>query len=233
MRNSYQPLFRRPPGNAQAPVDPRRLRLRMVQEQIEARGLTDAAILEAMAAVPRHLFVPDAFKSHAYDDSPVPIGFGQTISQPYVVAIMTRNLMIQKGMRVLEIGAGSGYQAAVLATLGCSVIAVERIGELFMRTRTLLQKLGYRSIHLHKGDGTLGMPMSAPFERILVSAGGPQIPPPLLAQLGEKGIMLIPVGERPRTQRLIRIKKINGSLFREDMGPAAFVDLVGDHGWLK
>lgn len=231
MRNGY-PSFNPVQPVGPANVDPRRLRMRMVREQIAARGIDDPAILDAMAQVPRHLFVPEAFKSHAYDDSPVPIGFGQTISQPYMVARMTSLLEVEKGMRVLEIGAGSGYQAAVLATLGCTVITIERIADLYLRTKHLLQKLGYRTIHLQRGDGTLGFSVAAPFERIVVTAGGPQVPPPLLTQLADKGILLIPVGDRPRTQRLMRMHKINGNILQEDMGSAAFVDLVGDHGWL-
>lgn len=231
MRYSQYPYNTGRPAKIVA-VDPRRLRLRMIHEQIEARGITDPAILEAMATVPRHLFVPEAFKSHAYDDSPIPIGFGQTISQPFVVASMTRHLCVEPGMRVLEIGAGSGYQAAILATMGSPVIGIERLPQLYIRTKSLLQKLGYRSIHLHKGDGTMGFPVSAPFDRILVSAGGPQIPPPLLAQLSEKGILLIPVGDRPKNQRLLRVRKINGAISREDLGPANFVNLIGNHGWI-
>lgn len=204
----------------------------MVREQIEARGIGNQAVLDAMAQVPRHLFVPEAFKSHAYDDAPIPIGFGQTISQPFTVARMTDLLEVDKGVRVLEIGAGSGYQAAVLASIGCAVISIERLRELYLRAKALLQKLGYRAIHLHRGDGTLGFPVAAPFERILVSAGGPQVPPPLLAQLAEGGVLLIPVGGRPGQQHLLRLRKFNGKIIQEDLGSTTFVDLVGDHGWL-
>lgn len=232
MRNSYPQYASASRINRGALIDPRRLRQRMVREQIAARGISQPEILEAMSLVPRHLFVPEAFQSHAYEDSPVPIGYGQTISQPYMVALMTSLLEVEKGMRVLEIGAGSGYQAAILATLGCNVISIERLPDLYQRARELLRKMGYRSIHLHKGDGTLGFAVSAPFERILVTAGGPQVPPPLLAQLADKGILLIPVGEKPRTQRLLRLRKQNGHILQEDLGPAAFVDLVGNHGWM-
>lgn len=169
-------------------IDPRRLRLRMVRE-LAARGITDGRVLDAMSRVPRHLFVPEGLRSRAYEDCPLPIGYGQTISQPSTVALMSQMLETSPGMRVLEVGTGSGYQAAVLAAI------------------------------------------AAPFDRIIVTAGGPQIPRPLLEQLAVDGIMLIPVGARPRTQRLMRIMRRQGRLCSEDLGPAVFVDLVGDHGW--
>lgn len=212
-------------------IDPTRLRRRMVREQIEARGVNDPLLLEAMLTVPRHLFVPEAFRAHAYDDTALPIGQGQTISQPYMVARMTQALHISPGMRVLEIGVGSGYQAAILAAMGCAVFGIERISSIYNATRARLRKLAFRTIHLHIGDGTLGLSNAAPFERILVSAGGPQIPPPLVNQLDNDGIMVIPVGDQPRTQRLIRILKSRSGLVREDLGSAAFVDLIGNHGW--
>lgn len=211
--------------------DPKRLRKRMVREQIEGRGITDPLVISAMLAVPRHLFVPEAFASHAYDDTPLPIGYGQTISQPFMVACMTQHLQLSPGMRVLEIGSGCGYQAAVIAAMGCTVFGVERLPELYRDASVRLRQLGYRSIHLHRGDGTLGLKPAAPFERIVVSAGGPEVPPPLLAQLADDGVMIIPVGARPRTQRLLRLRKANGKILAEDLGPAIFVDLVGDHGW--
>ena len=135
------------------------------------------------------------------------------------------------GMRVLEVGTGSGYQAAVLAAMGCTVYTVERLKELYQSARALLQQLDLRAIHMQRSDGTLGMPAAAPFDRIIVTAGGPQIPRPLLEQLAVDGILLIPVGARPRTQRLMRIMRRQGRLCSEDLGPAVFVDLVGDHGW--
>lgn len=212
-------------------VDPRRLRQRMVREQIEGRGIKNPLLLQAMNSVPRHLFVPEAFRAHAYEDSPLPIGQGQTISQPYMVACMTQALNISPGMRVLEIGLGSGYQAAILAAMGCTVFGIERIGEICSTTRARMRSLAIRTVHVHKGDGTLGMSAAAPFERILVSAGGPRVPPPLVDQLDNNGILLIPVGSRPRTQRLLRIRKNMSSLIQEDLGPATFVNLVGNHGW--
>lgn len=213
------------------PVDPKRLRLRMVREQLEARGISNPAVLSAMATVPRHLFVQEALRAQAYEDTPLPIGHGQTISQPYIVALMSELLEAERGMRVLEIGTGSGYQAAVLASMGCTVFTVERLRELYQSARALLRQLGLRGIYMQRHDGTLGMPDAAPFERIIVTAGGPEIPRPLVDQLGEGGVMLIPVGARPRTQRLMRLRKERGNVRKEDLGSVIFVDLVGDHGW--
>jgi protein-L-isoaspartate(D-aspartate) O-methyltransferase len=212
-------------------IDPKRLRLRMVREQIEARGINDPAVLGAMAAVPRHLFVQEALRAQAYEDTPLPIGYGQTISQPYIVARMSQLLEVERGMRVLEIGTGSGYQAAVLCAMGCTVFTVERMRELYLNTSSLLRQMGLRGIHMQRRDGTLGMPEAAPFERIIVTAGGPEVPRPLVDQLEEGGILLIPVGEKPRTQRLLRVRKEQGRTSTEDLGPVVFVDLVGDHGW--
>lgn len=206
----------------------------MVREQIADRGITDQPLLKAMASIPRHLFVPEAFRAHAYEDTPLPIGQGQTISQPYMVARMTAALNVEPGMRVLEIGVGSGYQAAVLAAMGCTVLGIERIGEICAATRQRLQRMGLRAVHIHCGDGTLGFPLAAPFDRILVSAGGPRIPPPLPAQLdGDNGILVIPVGDRPQAQRLIRLRKNGIHINQEDLGAASFVDLVGNHGWKR
>lgn len=211
-------------------LDPRRSRQRMVQE-LRRSGITDEAVLQAMAGVPRHLFVEEALRVQAYEDIRLPIGYGQTISQPSTVALMTQNLEVRPGMRVLEIGTGSGYQAAVLAVMGCRVYTVERIAELYHATRNLLQQLSLRAIYMVRGDGTLGLPAAAPFERIIVTAGGPEVPQPLLQQLAEGGILLIPVGDKPRTQRLLRVHRRAGRFFTENLGPANFVDLVGSHGW--
>lgn len=198
---------------------------------LEERGLKAPAVLAALASVPRHLFVAEALRAHAYEDTPLPIGFGQTISQPSIVALMTALLEAQPGMRVLEIGTGSGYQAAVLAAMGCTVFSLERMPELHTATRALLQGLYAGSIRTYCRDGTRGLPLAAPFERIIVTAGGPEVPEPLLDQLAEGGILLIPVGSRPRTQRLLRVHKRQGRTDTEDLGPVIFVDLVGDHGW--
>lgn len=219
------------PRRRKVNIDPRRLRLRMVREQIQARGIRDIEVISAMAAVPRHMFVQEAMAMHAYEDSSLPIGYGQTISQPYVVARMTELLEIEKGMRVLEIGTGSGYQAAILAAMGCVVHTVERLPELYVQTRALVQRLQLRGIHMHLGDGTLGLPHIAPFHRIIVAAGGPRIPDPLVRQIADNGIMLIPVGDRPRAQRLTRLRRVGSRVYMEDAGPAVFVDLVGNYGW--
>lgn len=216
-------------AHSQGP-DPRRLRIAMVRDQIEGRGISDPAVLAAMQTTPRHLFVHEALALNAYDDTSLPIGYGQTISQPFMVARMSEALMARPGMRVLEIGSGCGYQAAVLADMGCSVIGIERMRDIYQAAARRLRNLGYNRIHLHCGDGTLGMPQAAPFERILVSAGGPDIPAPLIAQLDENGVMVIPVGGKNR-QRLVRIRKNRGRIEREDLGIALFVDLIGNHGW--
>ncbi len=222
------PRFARRPAAA---VDPLRLRLRMVEEQLKPRGIQRPDVLRAMATVPRHLFVQEALRAQAYEDTSLPIGYGQTISQPYTVALMTEMLETEAGMRILEIGTGSGYQAAVLAALGCTVYTVERIRELYRITGALLRQLGIRGIHMLREDGTLGLPAAAPYDRIIVTAGGPKIPQPLVDQLEEGGILLIPVGDKPRAQRLVRVRKRRGRVIQEDLGAAVFVDLVGNHGW--
>ena len=209
----------------------KRNRERMLTEQIMARGIDNERVLAGMAAVPRHLFVDEAMAAEAYEDYPLPIGLGQTISQPYVVALMSQLLEAPPGAKVLEIGTGSGYQAAVLAEMGLDVYTVERMRELYMRTSTLLRKLKYFHIACRLGDGTLGWPEEAPFERILVTAGGPFIPEPLLEQLSDPGILLMPVGARAREQQLVRVHKQDGEISRENLGAVSFVDLVGNHGW--
>lgn len=211
-------------------VDPRRLRLRMV-DKIQAMGVSDPAVLEALRKVPRHLFIQEALRAQAYEDRPLPIGHGQTISQPYIVGLMTQALEVRPGMRVLEIGTGSGYQAAVLAAMGCRVYTVERIRELYLATGALLRGLDFRTIHTKREDGTLGMPEAAPFDRIIVTAGGPEVPEPLVQQLDDPGVLIIPVGGRKREQRLLRVRREAGRTSTEDLGGVIFVDLVGNHGW--
>ena len=206
-------------------------RERMVREQIEARGIRDAGVLKAMREVKRHLFVTEALYARAYEDRPVPIGHGQTISQPYIVALMSELLEARPGMRALEIGTGSGYQAAVLAAMGMTVFSVERIRELFFATRELLQHLSIRNVHMKLDDGTLGMPEAAPFDRIIVTAGGHSAPPPLLEQLDDPGILVIPLGGQRRAQRLVRVIKDNGKVYEENSVAVSFVDLVGVHAW--
>lgn len=212
-------------------LDPKRQRQRMVQEQIQARGVQDPAVIAAMLAVPRHLFVQEALRSQSYEDRALPIGHGQTISQPYIVARMTELLELKPGMRVLEIGTGSGYQAAVLAAMGCTVYTVERVRELYLATQSLLRSMTIRGIHAKRDDGTLGAPEAAPFDRIIVTAGGPEVPMPLVNQLEDPGILLIPVGTQKRAQKLLRLRKEKGRVTQEDMGNVVFVDLVGNHGW--
>lgn len=213
-------------------IDPKRLRVRMVQEQIEKRGVSDPEVLRAMSEVPRHLFVEEALAFKAYSDNPLPIGEGQTISQPYIVARMTELLKVKPGMKVLEIGTGSGYQAAVLANLGASVYSVERIRKLLTVARERFAELNLsKFIKTRQDDGTMGWPLAAPFDRIIVTAGGPEVPAPLVDQLAEGGRLVIPVGDQRRTQRLVLVTKINGEKTEEDMGSVAFVDLVGKHGW--
>ncbi|MEF2232185.1 MAG: protein-L-isoaspartate(D-aspartate) O-methyltransferase [Pseudodesulfovibrio sp.] len=212
-------------------VDPVRSRERMVREQIEARGITDKAVLDAIRTLPRHLFVEEALASKAYSDGPLPIGQGQTISQPYIVALMSELLQVEPGMKVLEIGTGSGYQAAVLAHMGCDVYTVERIKPLFFAARKRFMDMRLFSVKLKLDDGTLGWPEESPFDRIIVTAGGPEVPEPLVGQLADPGRMLIPVGSGKRFQSLVLVEKREGEVVRSDKGGVAFVDLVGKHGW--
>ncbi len=212
-------------------IDPKRSRERMVREQIEARGVTDQRVLNAMLKAPRHLFVEEALAVQAYGDHPLPIGHGQTISQPYIVALMSELLDTQPGMKVLEVGLGSGYQSAVLAEMGLEVFSIERVREVFLQARERLYALGYYSIKVKNDDGTLGWPEEAPFDRILVTAGGPAIPRPLIDQLADPGRMVIPVGKSRRQQELVILRKEMGIIIKENKGEVAFVDLVGEHGW--
>ncbi|WP_320175726.1 protein-L-isoaspartate(D-aspartate) O-methyltransferase [Maridesulfovibrio sp.] len=212
-------------------IDPKRSRLKMVEEQIAARGVADNNVLDAMRRVPRHMFVQDALASRAYSDSALPIGEGQTISQPYIVAVMSELLKIEPGHKVLEIGTGSGYQAAVLAEMGAEVFSVERIRKLFISARKLLFDMRYFNIQLKLDDGTMGWPDNAPYDRIIVTAGGPEIPQYLIDQLADPGILVIPVGGQRRVQRLMLVTKTDGKIETTDMGGCAFVDLVGKQGW--
>jgi protein-L-isoaspartate(D-aspartate) O-methyltransferase len=203
----------------------------MVAEQIRGRGVTNEAVLTAMEKIPRHEFVEEALAAKAYEDHPLPIGYKQTISQPYIVGLMSHLLNIEPGMSVLEIGTGSGYQAAVLAEMGAKVYTVERIEELHREAKNVLYKLKYLDVRFKLDDGTMGWPEYAPFDRILVTAGGPKVPEPLLEQLKDPGILLIPVGSGKRSQNLIMASKQDGTISEEDKGAVAFVDLVGSHGW--
>jgi protein-L-isoaspartate(D-aspartate) O-methyltransferase len=188
----------------------RRARAVMVADQIAARGIADRQVLAAMRAVPRHCFVPPDLTTVAYDDRPLPIGFGQTISQPYIVAYMTQALQLAPAHRVLEIGTGSGYQAAVLAQIVKEVHTIEIVPELADRSRALLRELGYKNIHVVTGDGYAGLPEHAPFDRIIVTAAPDHVPKPLVEQLAVGGRMIIPVGERWRQQLMVLTKAAKG-----------------------
>ncbi|MDI9633194.1 MAG: protein-L-isoaspartate(D-aspartate) O-methyltransferase [Methanolinea sp.] len=202
----------------------------MVAHQIAARGVRDARVLEAMRKVPRHLFVPREYESAAYADHPLPIGHGQTISQPYIVALMTELLSVSPGDRVLEVGSGSGYQAAVLATIGAEVYTVERIPEVARIAEENLRRAGIVNVKVIVADGTLGYPPAAPYDGIIVTAAAPSVPPPLLDQLSEGGRLVAPVGGRD-VQELVRIEKKGGKTTRVSYGGVVFVPLVGEHGW--
>ena len=210
--------------------DFQKLRNLMVDTQLIPRGIRDARVLEAMRKVPRHLFMDESMWYKAYDDMALPVGEGQTISQPYMVAVMTELLDIKGAGKVLEIGTGSGYQAAILAELSGEVYTIERIQSLSQKAVETLRSLGYVNIHPMVGDGTLGWPEAAPFDRILITAGAPEIPGPVMEQLAERGILLAPVGDRS-SQQLIRVKNENGKLSREYHTPCIFVPLVGKYGW--
>ena len=206
------------------------LRERMVREQIEARGVTDLRVLEAMRRVPRHLFVPPDYRDLAYSDGPLPIGHGQTISQPFIVAYMTALLRLKCDEKVLEIGTGSGYQAAVLAHLAREVHTVERIPALAEQARQRLEALGLDNVTVHLGDGTLGLPELAPFDAILVTAAAPKVPQSLLDQLADGGRLVIPVGSRG-VQYLERWLRFGDEFRRQVLDPVAFVPLIGEEGW--
>jgi protein-L-isoaspartate(D-aspartate) O-methyltransferase len=202
----------------------------MVEEQIRKRGISSPRLLEALARVPRHLFVPEELALHAYEDRALGIGEQQTISQPYMVAAMTEYLELQGTERVLEVGAGSGYQAAVLAELASEVITVEKNVSLAESARARLASLGYLNIRVEIGDGTMGWAAAAPFEGILVAAAAPAVPPPLTAQLAEGGRLIIPVGESDK-QMLMRIRKRDGEIMQEKLFACQFVPLLGRYGW--
>jgi protein-L-isoaspartate(D-aspartate) O-methyltransferase len=211
-------------------INDKKERNRMVDDQIIPRGVRDERVLAALRKVPRHEFIPEAIRGMAYADNALPIGEGQTISQPYMVARMTELLELKGIERVLEIGTGSGYQAAVLAELCDKVYTVERIKTLADRARAALDRLGYRSVAIKVYDGTYGWKDMAPFDAILVTAGSPDIPAPLVEQLKEGGKMVIPVGAR-YGQELIRIIKTAEGTMKELSIPCVFVPLIGNHGW--
>jgi len=205
-------------------------RLAMVEEQLRRRGIHDQRVLDVMAKIPRHFFVSSEHQYAAYEDRPLPIGEGQTISQPYMVAVMTQTLELHGDERVLEIGTGSGYQTAILAELAKTVFTIERIQTLTQRAQETLQELGYENIFFLTGDGTKGWPENAPFNGIIVTAGAPEVPPTLTSQLAEGGRLVIPVGPR-YTQTLYKVTRKGNQFKEEDITGCVFVPLVGDFGW--
>lgn len=207
-----------------------RLRHEMVEKQIAARGISDARVLAAMRTVPRHLFVSEALMDQAYSDFPLPIGEKQTISQPFIVAEMTQALQLTPEDRVLEIGTGSGYQAAILAHIAYRVYTIERIHSLYVKTRRLFDKLGYHNIVTRYSDGTTGWNDESPFDAIIVTAGAPEIPAVLVNQLSMGGRMVIPVGNQ-HSQDLIRLVREKSGVQQTNLGGCRFVKLVGEHGW--
>lgn len=207
-------------------------RARMVERQIARRGIADPKVLDAMRAVPREDFVPAHLRAEAYEDRALPIGGGQTISQPYVVALMAEALQLTPGDRVLEVGVGSGYAAAILGQVASEVFGIERHEELARAAADRLDSPAYANVRVVAGDGTLGWPEKAPFEAILVSAGGPEVPPALLEQLVDGGRLAIPVGEEGAAQNLLKIVREGPGRYREEsLGKVQFVPLIGDRGW--
>jgi protein-L-isoaspartate(D-aspartate) O-methyltransferase len=202
----------------------------MVEEQLVHRGVTDERVLAAMRRIPRHLFVEEPLRDRAHGDHPLPIGEEQTISQPYIVGFMTQLLELRGQEKVLEVGTGSGYQTAVLAELARRVCSIERLPRLAERARGLLEQLGYDNVWVRVGSGTLGWPDEAPFDRILVTAGGPSIPPPLFQQLTEGGRMVVPIGD-VANQTLTVVEKIRGEMKTRSCGDCKFVKLVGKYAW--
>lgn len=206
------------------------IRERMVNEQLVVRGISNEKVLEAMKTVPRHLFVDDAMRNRAYGDHPLPIAAGQTISQPFIVAFMTQMLGLAGSEKVLEIGTGSGYQAAVLSRIVDQVYTVERINGLLAGARKLFSELRYYNIQAKLDDGTMGWPENGPYDAVIVTAGGHKIPPPLIDQLADNGKLIMPVGDQ-NLQVLKLLTKKEGAVEITDLDPVRFVDLIGEHGW--
>jgi protein-L-isoaspartate(D-aspartate) O-methyltransferase len=205
-------------------------RKRMVKNQLAPRGIKDERVLQVMGKIPRHLFIEETLAGEAYNDHPVPIGEKQTISQPYIVALMTEALELEGNENTLEIGTGSGYQTAILAELSSKVYTIERIKSLLVKARKILAQLGYNNILFNAFDGTMGWSEYAPFDAIMVTAGAPSPPKPLIDQLADNGRMIIPVGDR-YTQELIKIVRKGKSLEQKSLGGCRFVNLIGIHGW--
>ena len=210
--------------------DYRVARERMVNNQLVSRGIKDKGILRAMGKIHRHLFIEEALIAEAYNDHPLPIGHKQTISQPYIVALMTEALELTGKEKTLEIGTGSGYQTAILAELSEKVYTIERIRPLMEQARALLNELGYTNILFKSYDGTLGWEEYAPFDAVIITAGAPKIPGPLLNQLGDGGRMIIPIGDK-FSQELIKVTKVKDDYEEKNLGGCRFVDLIGTHGW--
>ena len=205
-------------------------RERMVQDQLAARGITDARVLAVMGRVPRHAFVEDYLRDQAYEDYPLPIGENQTISQPYMIAIMAQVLQLERTERILEIGTGSGYFSAILAELGALVYSVERLKSLASHAQATLQTLGYRNVFIDVGDGSLGWPDHAPFDAVVIGSAAPCLPRPLLSQLIQGGRLVLPVGEE-ELQTLVKVSKEPSGLHEEYFGECRFVKLRGQYGW--
>jgi protein-L-isoaspartate(D-aspartate) O-methyltransferase len=205
-------------------------RQNMVEEQLVSRGIRDQRVLNAFLDVPRHKFVEEYLKYKAYDDYPLSIGYGQTISQPYMVALMTETLSPKPEDTILEIGTGSGYQAAILSRLCSTVYSIERISTLASRARKLLDELGYYNVHIRIGDGTMGLPQDSPYDGIIVTAGAPHVPEALVEQLKEDGRLVIPVGDQS-IQDLKRFTRTKDGVKEESMGGCRFVKLIGKNGW--
>lgn len=203
----------------------------MVERLRNHYGIRNPEVLEAMRSVPRHFFVTEALRGRSYDDNALPIDFNQTISQPFIVARMTELLELDKKSRVLEIGAGSGYQTAVLAQLASQVYSIERIGELARQAQSRITELGIYNATVKAFDGTLGWNAYGPYDAILVAAGGPRVPDPLIAQLKTGGRLVIPIGETRESQKLVRVTRTEGGHSAEEHGPCQFVPLIGQHGW--
>lgn len=208
------------------------LRERMVRNQIESRGIADPVILDAFRSVPRESFVDEKHRRWAYDDNPLPIEAGQTISQPYIVALMIEAAGLGTGDKVLEVGAGSGYAAAVMSRIARQVVGIERQHDLVEIARERLQRLGYDNVRIVEGDGTRGCPEEAPFNAILAAASGSHIPEPLIDQLAPDGCLVMPVGKPQDVQHLVKVtRREDGSLQQSDLGQVRFVPLIGEEGW--
>ena len=237
MWNRISDLFQKgnvtsPDSGAEASLESSRKR--MVSQQLTGRGIHDPLVIAAMEEVPREAFVDEGYRQYAYDDGPLPILEGQTISQPYVVAFMIEQLRLSPMDRVLEIGTGSGYAAAVISRIAAEVYTVERVSSLVEFARKNFEYLGYSNVQVKEGDGTLGWPEFAPYEAIIVAAGGPAVPPALKEQLAVGGRLIIPVGREQRAQRLVRVNKVGADEYKEKkLSYVRFVPLIGEQAWEK